>query len=143
MLTARESHGLRMPVGLVAVAMKFGCVSKTWQHRIVPGRLEELQDRPKDLVQNRIGVPDVKVERKQGATEMEFRLIIQRAAPVPRQSFLQRPAQDVTEGLEIKMKIERHAIIQAEIVVVEDAVMQQRHAERDRPLVLAPDEKPH
>src|SRR3954466_16085537 len=79
MLTARESHGLRMPVGLLAVAMEFGCVSKTLQHRIVPGRLEELQDRPKDLVQDRIGVPDVKIERKQGATEMEFRLIIQRA----------------------------------------------------------------
>src|SRR4051812_11776196 len=108
MLTARESQGLRMPVGLLAVAMEFGCVSKTRQHRIVPGRLEELQDRPKDLVQDRIGVPDVEVERKQGATEMQFRLIIQRAAPVPCQSFRQRPAQDVAERLEIKMKIERH-----------------------------------
>src|SRR5205085_86908 len=141
-LTARASHGLRKPVGLVSVAMEFVRIPKTSQHRIVPGRFEELQERPKYFVQDWIRVADVEIEREQGATKMEFRLIIERAASVVRQPVSERPAQDVAEGVEIKMKIERHAIIQAEIVVVDRAVMQERHAEGDCLFILLPDKKP-
>ena len=56
--------------------MEFVRIPKTSQHRIVPGRFEELQERPKYFVQDWIRVADVEIERKQGATKMEFRLII-------------------------------------------------------------------
>src|ERR1700741_600580 len=100
---ARCSHGFRTPVGLVSISMEFVRVSETLQDRVVPVRLEQLQDRPKNLVQNGIGVPDIKVERIEIAPEMQLRLIIQRAAPITFQAFGHRPAEDVAQGVEIEM----------------------------------------
>src|SRR4051794_23814967 len=86
-------------------------------------------------------MPDVKVQRKQRTTEMQFRLIIQGAAPIPFQALPQRPAKDIAEGGEIEMKVERHGVVEAEIVVVDSAVVHQRYAKGDRLPALSPDEE--
>src|SRR3954465_15585314 len=116
-------------------------VSKTLQNRIVPGWFKHLQERPEHFVNLWICVRDIGVRRMERAAEMELRLIIQRTAAVTFEALGERPAQDVAQGMKIEMKIERHAVIQAEIIVVDRALMHERHAERNRLSVLAPDKK--
>jgi hypothetical protein len=56
--------------------MKVVGVPETFQHRIVPGWFEELQHWREDFIQERVGVPDVEIERKQVASEMELWLVV-------------------------------------------------------------------
>src|SRR5205085_3066147 len=112
-LTASASHGLRMPVGLSWVSMEFGGVGKTLQHGIVPGRLEQFQEGPEDSVQRRVAVPDVEIERIEGAAKVELRLVVQRAAAVTLQPLGKRPAQHVAQRVNIELEIESHAGIEA------------------------------
>src|SRR6476619_7403220 len=121
--------------------MEFAGVGKTLQDRVVPGWLEQLEEGAKDFVQKWIGVSDVEVERIERATKMELGLIIQRAAPVTFEPLGERPAEDVAQGVKVEMKIERHAVIQAEVIVVDRALMHERDAERNRLSLLSPDKK--
>src|ERR1044071_8683989 len=100
-LTARCSHGLRIPVGLVSLTMELVRVWETFENWVVPGRFEKFQEWPEQPVQNRMGMSHVKIQRKQITTEMQFGLIIEWAAPVPFQAVRQRPAQDVAKGVKI------------------------------------------
>src|SRR5436189_6089901 len=125
-----------------ALAVELACVPEFLQDRIVPGRFEKSQRAPEDLVQERRRVQHVKIEREQVATQMELRLVVERAAPIALEALLDRPGEDVAQRVEIEMKIERDAVIEAEVVVIDDAVVHQGDAERHRLSVLAPDKKP-
>src|SRR5438477_400323 len=140
-LIARCSHGFRNPVRLISVSMELVRVSEMLQYRIVPGRFEELQDGAKDFVQDRIGMPDVEIERIEVATKTEFRLIIQRAAPVTFETLFQRPSQNIAQCVKVEMEIERHPIIEADVIVVDRPVMDERDAEGNRLSVLSPDKE--
>src|SRR5438477_11638883 len=124
-----------------ALPMQFVCVSKTLQHRIVSCRFEQLQDRSKDLVQKRICVAHVQIERKQITPEMQLRLIVQRAAPVTLQTLAKRPAEDVAQGMKIKMEIEGDCVIKPEVIVIDRALMHECNTEGNRFSVLPPDEE--
>src|SRR4051812_22224356 len=117
------------------------CVREALQHRIAPRWFKQFQERPEGFVQDRIGVADIKIQRVERATKRKLRLIIQGAAPVTLESLGERPAQDVAQRVKVEMKVERHAVIQTEVIVVDRALMHERDAEPKRLFLLSPDKK--
>src|SRR5215203_3896114 len=72
---------------------------------------------------------------------MQLRFVIERAAQIPIDTVLNRPADEVAEAQEIKMQIERDAVIEPKVVVVDHAVVHECKTERDDSAVQAPKEK--
>src|SRR5437588_12443372 len=83
----------------------------------------------------------VKIERRQIATEMQLRVVIEWATTVEGQTVLDGPAQNVAQGIKVKMEFERNRIVQPEIFVVDGAVMHHAYAEGDDAAIESPDEK--
>src|SRR6266480_3859737 len=83
----------------------------------------------------------VKIERCEIATEMQLRIIIERAATIEGQAIVDGPAQDVAQRVKIKVEIERNRIVQAEIFVVDRTVVHHANAESDDATIESPDEK--
>jgi len=94
-------------------------------------------------VQRRPGQRDVEIERQQFEAEMKLGLVVERRRMIGGDSLRQRPSEDIAEGDEVKMQVEGDAIIEAEIFVVEHAVMHEAEAEGDKAAVLSPQEKAH
>src|SRR3954447_21097861 len=84
---------------------------------------------------------DVKIKRHKVAAEMKFRIVVQRAAVIILQPLFERPADDVAQGVKIKMQIVGNGIIEAEIVVVNRVAMHHAQAEGDCTSMLTPDEE--
>src|SRR5438876_5477682 len=122
--------------------MQLVSVSKAFEHRIVPGWFEKFHGLPEERIEPGRGMQHVKVERKQSAAEMQLRTVIQRAAPVALETLRERPADDVAQRVEIKMEVERHPVIEPEVVVIDGAVVHWRDAEGDGLSILPPDKKP-
>src|SRR5205085_5568239 len=145
MLSANCSCGSRQPEGRFSMKSVSGPqlirVSKTLQDRIVPGRLEKFQSGPEDWIQPRRSVLHVKIERIEIAAEVKFWMIIQRAAPITLQTLRERPADDVAEGVEIQMEVQRDAVVEAEVIVIDGSVVHQGDAKGNRLSVLSPEKK--
>src|SRR5438876_11153719 len=106
--------------------MQLVSVSKAFEHRIVPGWFEKFHGLPEERFEPGRGMQHVKVERKQSAAEMQLRTVIQRAAPIALETLRERPAGDVAQRAAIKMAVERHAVIDTEVVVIGGAAVHQR-----------------
>src|SRR5438046_9345162 len=86
---------------------------------------------------------DVKRERCAIASEMQLRSVSERAATIKGQVIIDGPAQDVAQRVKIKVKIERHRIVQAEIFVINRTSVHHANAEGDDVAIESPDEKTH
>ena len=84
---------------------------------------------------------DVQVERSKLAAEMQFRVVIKGAAAIKPNTIIDRPGQNVPQGIEIKMQIERHAVIESKIFVVNCVAAHHGNAEGDDYVLDPPDEK--
>src|SRR6266480_2992760 len=85
----------------------------------------------------------VKIERCEIATEMQLRIVIERATTIKGQAIIDGPAQDVAERVKIKVEIERDRIVQAEVFVINRTIVYHANAERDDAAIESPDEKTH
>src|ERR1700682_1249665 len=114
-LSASCSRGSRHPEGRFSMGLgeQLVRVPETFQDRIVPRGFEKLQHRAKDFVQDGVRMLHVKSQWIQIAAEMQFRLVVQRTASVTLQALRERPGEDVAERIEIKVKIESHAGVEA------------------------------
>src|SRR5438132_6427515 len=83
----------------------------------------------------------VKIERCEIATKMQLRIVIERAATIKGQVIIDGPAQNVAQRVKIKVEIERDRIVQAEIFVVDRAIVHHANAEGDDAMIESPDEK--
>src|SRR5204863_685065 len=85
----------------------------------------------------------VKIERCEIATEMQLRIVIERATTIKSQAIIDGPGQDVAERVKIKVEIERDRIVQAEIFVINRTIVYHANAERDDAAIESPDKKAH
>src|SRR4030095_5563715 len=85
----------------------------------------------------------VKIERCEIATEMQLRIVIERAATIKGQAMIDGPAQDVAERVKIKVEIEGDRIVQAEVFVINRTIVHHANAESDDAAIESPDEKTH
>src|SRR6476619_6542776 len=122
-------------------SVKFGGVGEFWQHGIVSRRLKQLHHATENWIQQGLSVSNVEIERCQIAAEMQLRIIIERAAAIEGQAVINRPAQNVAQGVKIEMQIERDGIVQAEIFVVDRAVVHHANAESNNASIESPDKK--
>src|SRR5678815_5612521 len=99
-------------------SVKFGSVGEFRQHGIVSRRFKELHHATENRIQQGLSVPDVKIERGQIATEMQLRIVVERAAAIAGQTVIDRPAQNVAQSVKIKMQIECDGIVQTEICLL-------------------------
>src|SRR5262249_62138790 len=98
---------------LMPVRRRTGELLRVWkffQDRIVPRRLEVFQRNPKDWIQKRARMQDVKIERRQLVTEMQLRIVIERAAHIVAYLLVDRPTNHVALCVEIKMKVEHDVV---------------------------------
>src|SRR5204863_1216269 len=93
-------------------------VWKFFQDRIVPRRLEIFQRETENWIQPGAGVQHVKIERRELMSEMQLRIVIERAAYVAAQFLIDRPPNHVAHRVKIKMKLKRHLVIEADAFVV-------------------------
>ena len=85
----------------------------------------------------------VKIKRREIATEMQLRIVIERAATIKGQSVVDGPAQNVAQCVKIKMKIDSDRIVESEIFVVDRTIVHHTNAEGDDAAIESPDEKTH
>src|SRR5436190_15219229 len=85
----------------------------------------------------------VKIERCEIATEMQLRIVIERATTIKGQAIIDGPAQDVAERVKIKVEIERDRVVQAEVFVINRTIVHHANAEGDDAAIESPDEKTH
>src|SRR5438477_7242396 len=122
-------------------SVKFGGVGKFRQHWVVPRRFKQLHHTTENRIQQGLSMSDVEIERSQIAPEMELRIVVERAAAIKGQAVIDRPAQNVAQGVKIKMQIERDGIIQTEIFIVDRAVVHHTNAESNDAPIEPPDKK--
>src|SRR5438270_1207444 len=85
----------------------------------------------------------VKIERREIATKMQLRVVIERAAAIKGQAIIDGPAQNVAQRVKIKVEIERDRIVQTEIFVINRTIVHHANAEGDDAAVESPDKKTH
>src|SRR5581483_6332588 len=124
----------------VAVSQLIG-IWKALQNRVMPCRSKIFDKAAKDRVEQRTGMPDVEVQRRQLAIQMELRLVIERIAVVIFQSLLERPRNDVAQRVEIEVQIQSHAVVQPDAFIVNRVTAHQAKAEGDDFSLLPPDEE--
>src|SRR4029453_1076298 len=73
---------------------------------------------------------------------MHLRLIIERVAVVIFQPLLQRPRDDVPQGVKIEVQIERDTVIEPDALVINRLTADEAETERYDFAVLSPDKKP-
>src|SRR5881398_1165724 len=122
-------------------SVKFGSVGEFGQHGIVSRRFKQLHHATENWIQQGLGMSDVEIERCQIATEMQLRIVVERAAAIEGQAVIDGPAENVTQGVKIQMQIERDGIVEAEIFVVDRAVVHHANAESNDALIEPPDKK--
>ncbi len=98
-------------------------------------------DPAEDRIQNGARVHDVQVERHELAAEVQLGSVIQRVAVIIFQTLLQRPRNDVAQRVEIKVQIERYAVIEPDAFIINLFTADQTKAKRDNPAALPPDEE--
>src|SRR6267378_6873797 len=84
---------------------------------------------------------DVKIQRREITAEMQLRIIIKRAATIGRQPLLDRPSENVADGIKIEMQVQRDPVIEPEIFIVDGAVVDQANAEGNNTPIDSPDKK--
>src|SRR5437763_12758628 len=119
-------------------SVKLGGVGEFRQDGIVARRFKQFQHPTENWIQQGLSVSDVKIERCQIATEMQLRIIVERAAAVEGQVAIDCPAQNVAQGVEIEMQVERDGIVVAEIFVENRPIVHQAHADRYEPAIESP-----
>src|SRR5205807_2695957 len=80
------------------------------------------------------------VERLELAAAVKIRMILRRTASLTVQALRVRAGDDGAEGVEIRLQVPRDAVVEAEVIVVDEPVVHQRDAESNR-LSLLPLEK--
>src|SRR5258706_1202830 len=120
-----------------------GEVGETLQYRIAARRLEPRQDPLHEEVDERRGVPHVEIERRELATEVQLRIVIEGAADIPLQPARHAPRQEVAQRMKVQVQVECDAVVEAEVLVVERVAVHHAEAEGDGLPCLAPDEEAH
>src|SRR5256886_17452407 len=105
-------------------------------------RWSEIFDHPAgDWIQTRARMHHVQVQRHELAAEVQLGSVIQRVAVIIFQSLLQRPRNDVAQRVEIKVQIERYAVIEPDAFIINLFTADQTKAKRDNFAALPPDEE--
>ena len=116
-------------------------VGKLLQRLLVAGRFEPRKNPAEYRVADRRGVPDVKVDRVQPVLQVQFGIVVQRAAVKPFVAVGDPPADQVTERIVVKVQFDRDRIIEAEVLGMDHIALQEARTEGDDFSVLAPDEE--
>src|SRR6476646_1041175 len=84
---------------------KLVCVRESVQDRVVSRWSEKLDCTRKNRIHPAGSVSDVKIQRKQNATEMQFWIIVQGTAEVTFETLGERPCDDIAQRIEVEMEI--------------------------------------
>src|SRR5690242_21896871 len=122
-------------------SVKFGGVGEFRQHGIWSRRFKQLHHATENWIQQGLSVSDVEIERCQIATEVQLRIVVERAAAVKRQVVIDCPAENVAQCVKIEMQVERDGIVETEIFVVDRAVVHHANAESNDAPIESPDKK--
>ena len=102
----------------------FGGLHLQCQNRVVPGWLEIFQGKLENRIQPPFCVHYIQINRSELVAEMQLRIVIQGTAHVTAQFLLDRPTNHVAHCVEIKMKVERDFVIEADDFVVKSVAAQ-------------------
>src|SRR5205814_8283536 len=105
--------------------------------------LQQSNHMSKNRIQQGLGMPHVKIERREIATKMQLRVVTKGAATIEGQPILDGPAQNVPQRVTIKAEIARYGIVKAEIFVIDRTIVHHANAEGDDAIIESPDEKTH
>ena len=94
-------------------------VGELLQRLLVAGRFEPRKNPAEYRVTDRRGVPHVKVDRVQPLLQVQFRIVVQGTAVEPFEAVRDSPANQVAEGIMVKVQLERDRIVEAEILGVD------------------------
>src|SRR5215813_3218311 len=129
-----QGRGYRRPSKLIGVR-------KPLQNRILTSGAEIFNQAAKDRLEQRICVHHVQIERHELAIQMQLRFVVKRIAIVVLQTLSQRPGDDVAQRVEIKMQVERDAVVQSNAFVVNLVVADETKAECDDIAQLSPNKE--
>ena len=84
---------------------------------------------------------DIKIERRKGQPKLALRRITKGRASVLAQSIIHRPGEEIAQRDKVEVPIQCDGVVEAEILIIQDPVMNQADAARDETTVMAPEEK--
>ena len=92
-------------------------VGKLPERRLGTRGLDQREDVAEEGVEDGRGVCDVEVEGGEGEAEVELGVVVERGAVVGGQALGERPGEDVAEGDEVEVQVERDGVVEAEVFV--------------------------
>ena len=84
---------------------------------------------------------DIKIEGGEFVAEMELGIIIERAAAIMFEPVRNCPADHVAQRVEIKVQIERYAVIKPDTFIINRVAVNEAKRERDDFSILSPNEE--
>ena len=103
--------------------------------------LEEAEGELEEGIEERRGVARVEVERGEAHVKAQLGLVVELAGFVPPQALRERPAEHVAHGDFVEMEVERHGVVEADVQVLDGAVVHEAEGECGDPALDAPEEE--
>src|SRR5262245_42317581 len=94
-------------------------VVEALEDRVVPGRLEQRQERPEQGIQEIRRVAHIDIEGSQPEAQMIFRLVVQPGAAERAEPLADRPLDQVPYDDEIEVDVEGDRIIEADVLRIQ------------------------
>src|SRR5437870_6339320 len=137
---AKSLTGLVVPAGTLGV-LQLRRVRKLPDQRIMPNRLEEAERELIERIDQRGRMPRIEIEWHKLHPQVQLWMVVQLAGTIPLQALGEAPLKKILHRRVIKLPVERHRVVKADVQVIHRAVVHETKGEGRQPAVHAPKEK--
>src|SRR6266487_639256 len=124
-----------------AVLLQFRRVRKLPDQRVMLNRLEEAERELIERIDQRRRMSRIEIEWRKLHPQMQLRMVVQLAGVIPLQALGEAPLKKILHRRIIKVSVQRHRVVKADVQVMHRAVVYEAKGESRQPAVHAPKEE--